>query len=59
MNGGGFELAGRPVTVMGLGLFGGGVESARWLAASPALLPPLSPRRAGPRKSCRRTVTSM
>jgi UDP-N-acetylmuramoylalanine--D-glutamate ligase len=27
------ELHGLPVTVMGLGLFGGGVESARWLAA--------------------------
>lgn len=29
----GAELDGLPVTVMGLGLFGGGVESARWLAA--------------------------
>lgn len=27
------DLDGLPVTVMGLGLFGGGVESARWLAA--------------------------
>jgi UDP-N-acetylmuramoylalanine--D-glutamate ligase len=26
------DLAGRPVTVMGLGLFGGGVAVARWLA---------------------------
>jgi UDP-N-acetylmuramoylalanine--D-glutamate ligase len=33
MNASGLDLAGRPVTVMGLGLFGGGVESARWLAA--------------------------
>lgn len=29
----GSDLDGLPVTVMGLGLFGGGVESARWLAA--------------------------
>ncbi|MDA1264879.1 MAG: UDP-N-acetylmuramoyl-L-alanine--D-glutamate ligase [Planctomycetota bacterium] len=29
-------LAGRPVTVMGLGLFGGGVATARWLCAQGA-----------------------
>lgn len=36
MKAGALDLAGRPVTVMGLGLFGGGVESARWLAAQGA-----------------------